>query len=206
MLGAISMRSVQQKLALLLTVLAASGCGLPSRTSNALQSVTRTAPAADEADSAAQNRELLAGLRVGAGGSGYQPVSEMQAPATLARSVARAPETGLVLAEPSEIKARLDRIRERAAAKPRTEKSDRKQDARPVILVSNAERRRAKLESESTAEWAVEEVRPESEQRARARTESPKRNTVQAPKRGSAWFDTSKDESMTSGWSGSAHR
>ena len=71
------------KLALLLTVLAASGCGLPSRTSNALQSVTRTAPATDGADSAAQNRDLLAGLRVGAGDSGYLPVSEMQAPATL---------------------------------------------------------------------------------------------------------------------------
>ena len=193
------MRSLQQTLTLLLLLLTASGCGLPSRAGRALQSVVRTSPAVTEADSG-ENRELLAGLRM----KPRTPrglVGEVSEPATIAKAAeGHAPETGLVIAEASEIKARLEQIRARAAARSQAPESDKTDAARPVILVSNAERRRARLESEATADWSVErEAEKRDRPPARAATQA-KQKVASTVKRGSAWFDVSRNTPAKSSW------
>ena len=203
------MRWLQQTFTLLLLVLTASGCGLPSGAGTALRSVVKINPAAIEAGPIVESRELVPRVRMRPRTSRELPVRRVSEPATIAAAVGDATESDVVLGEAPKIKARLEQIRTRATARSRAPRPKLAGAARPVVLVSTAERRRANRESEATADWRIERgqkqrslgtIRRQQQQRrpsALAPTRS-EQKVVRAVKRGAAWFDVSGNTSAKS--------
>lgn len=180
------MRGTARQLVPLLILSAIGGCGLPTVSEKAVSGFTlgRSQPDPKPADSLA-----LAGVATRESPS-EQPDAHPE-PAALARETAKT-ASGILVADESAIRARLERLRQRtaAAAKPKTHR-------RPQVLISAVQR---SPEKPSSNKGPQEVVPPTLAKEQPAEPLQTPKIVQTSARRGAAWFDPSEKEPVTSRW------